>query len=350
VTSPDVSSPDVTSPDVSSPDVSSPDVTDEDVTSVSDDQPTNGEQQPPDPPLHQGLEALLFLADEPLDIQTIAEAVQAEPPVVRAALEELAAAYERDRRGMEIRSAGGGWRMYSADGARPVLERWALVGRSGRLTQAALETLAVIAYKQPIGRHDIGDIRGVNADGAVRSLVARGYVQEVGRDAGPGQAVLYGTTHSFLERLGLSSLEDLPPLTDYLPEAPAPDEPALGALKEIRRRLATGEDLVTGQPREGAAAASTGETATAPVDDDDHDDHLPPPGPPSMARDDGQMDALTDDLERAARSAVDRLRKAVAAEQASSETDDSRTGDPGPDDTRSDDTRADESRGEPEDG
>jgi len=322
---------------------------------VSDDEPGDVgqdpvEHEPPDPPLRQGLEALLFLADEPLDVATIAEAVQAEEQVVRVALEELAAAYERERRGMEIRSAGGGWRMYSADGARPVLERWALVGRSGRLTQAALETLAVIAYKQPIGRQDIGDIRGVNADGAVRSLVARGYVQEVGRDAGPGQAVLYGTTHSFLERLGLSSLDDLPPLTDYLPEAPAPDEPALGALKEIRRRLATGEDLATGKLREEPSPAPAGKMGVGRVDDDDHDHQLPPPGPPSLARDDGEMDALTDDLERAARSAVDRLRKAVAAEQASSATADAQPDAPGADDVEPGDSPTDHTRGEPRDG
>ena len=325
-------------------------MTNEDVTTVSDDQSTSSEQHLPDPPLRQGVEALLFLADEPLDVHTIADAVQADEQVVLTELEDLATAYEGDRRGMEIRSAGGGWRMYSADGARPVLERWALVGRSGRLTQAALETLAVIAYKQPIGRQDIGDIRGVNADGAVRSLVARGYVQEVGRDPGPGQAVLYGTTHSFLERLGLSSLDDLPPLTDYLPEAPAPDEPALGALKEIRRRLATGEDLATGKLREDRPGAATDEVETAPVDEDDHDDHLPPPEPPSMARDDGAMDALTDDLERAARSAADRLRRAVAAEHASSATTEDDSDEPATDDVEAADARSDQTRGEPHDG
>ncbi len=325
-------------------------MTNEDVTTVSDDQSTSSEQHLPDPPLRQGVEALLFLADEPLDVHTIADAVQADEQVVLTELEDLATAYEGDRRGMEIRSAGGGWRMYSADGARPVLERWALVGRSGRLTQAALETLAVIAYKQPIGRQDIGDIRGVNADGAVRSLVARGYVQEVGRDPGPGQAVLYGTTHSFLERLGLSSLDDLPPLTDYLPEAPAPDEPALGALKEIRRRLATGEDLATGKLREDRPGAPTEEPDTAPVDEEDHDDHLPPPGPPSMARDDGAMDELTDDLERAARSAVDRLRRAVAAEHASSATTEDDSDETATDDVEAADARSDQTRGEPHDG
>jgi segregation and condensation protein B len=193
-----------------------------------------------DPPLRQGLEALLFLADEPLDLVTLAELLQGDEAEVQAELQHLAEEYETGARGMEIRRSSGGWRMYSADAARPVVERWALIGRSGRLTQAALETLAVIAYKQPIGRQEIGDIRGVNADGAVRSLVARGFVEEVGRDEGAGQAVLYGTTTLFLERLGLDSLDELPPLTDYLPEAPAPDEPELGALKEIRRRLARG--------------------------------------------------------------------------------------------------------------
>ncbi len=292
-------------------------MSDDHMSSAADDATETRDQ----PPLRQGLEALLFLADEPLDVATIADALQVEQSVAEAAVRDLGAEYERDRRGMEIRRAGGGWRMYSADGARPVLEQWALVGRSGRLTQAALETLAVIAYKQPISRLDIGDIRGVNADGAVRSLVARGYIQEVGRDPGPGQAVLYGTTHSFLERLGLSSLEDLPPLTDYLPEAPAPDEPALGALKEIRRRLASGEDLATGKLRDPEAPGSTPQESADEQDDQD-DDQLPPPGAPSMPRDEGEMDELTDKLERAARSAVDRLRQAVAAEQESSATTD----------------------------
>lgn len=288
-----------------------PAATPDERTDAGTDEPSSdGADLRPQPPLRQGLEALLFLADEPLDLATMAEALEIDEEVAGRAVEELATEYERDQRGMEIRSAGGGWRMYSADGARPVLERWALVGRSGRLTQAALETLSVIAYKQPISRQDIGDIRGVNADGAVRSLVARGYVQEVGRDGGPGQAVLYGTTHAFLERLGLSSLEELPPLTDYLPEAPAPDEPALGALKEIRRRLASGEDLTAGGLRRGNQAEQDDH------DEDDHDHHLPPPGAPSGPRDEGEMDELTDKLERAARSAVDRLRQAVAAEEA----------------------------------
>ena len=258
----------------------------------------------------QGLEALLFLAEEPLDVVTLAELLEVDEDRVQTELRHLAEEYETQARGMEIRQAAGGWRMYSAAGARPVVERWALVGRSGRLTQAALETLAVIAYKQPISRQEVGDIRGVNADGAVRSLVARGFVEEVGRDDGVGQAVLYGTTTAFLERLGLGSLDELPPLTEYLPEAPAPDEPELGALKEIRRRLAAGEDLPS--RRLGGRDDATTNTGARLADEED-DGGLPPPTVSPRRHDERDMDELTDRLERAARSAVDRLRQAVAA-------------------------------------
>jgi len=240
----------------------------------------------------QAIEALLFLADEPVAVDTIADAIEADPHVVAAALTGLQARYEAERRGMEIRHAAGGWRMYSAPAARPALERWALTGRTGRLTQAALETLAVIAYKQPISRQDIGEIRGVSADGAVRSLVARGLVMEVGRDDGPGQAVLYGTTAALLERLGLDSLDELPPLTDYLPDAPAPDEPELGALKEIRKRL--------------AAAGGREEQAGAGADQD-----VMPAPQQRASRSVDDMDVLTDRLEVAARSAMTRLRRAM---------------------------------------
>jgi segregation and condensation protein B len=276
-----------------------------------------------DPPLRQGLEALLFLADEPLDVVTLAELLECDEDEVQTELQHLAEEYEAGQRGMEVRRSSGGWRMYSADAARPVVERWALIGRSGRLTQAALETLAVIAYKQPISRQEIGDIRGVNADGAVRSLVARGFVEEVGRDDGAGHAVLYGTTTLFLERLGLDSLDELPPLTDYLPEAPAPDEPELGALKEIRRRLAQGGDLPSrrlGQRDEAATLGGRDDRATntgASDEEDESDDAgLPPPTVARRGHDDRGMDELTDRLETAARSAADRLRRAVAAGEA----------------------------------
>lgn len=261
----------------------------------------------------QGLEALLFLMDEPIPVPQLAELLEVTEEAVATELELLAAEFEEQRRGMEIREAAGGWRMYSAPGAREVVERWTLLGRSGRLTQAALETLAVIAYKQPIGRQEVGDIRGVNADGAVRSLVARGFVEEVGRDSGAGHAVLYGTTTSFLERLGLTSLDELPALTDFLPEAPAPDEPELGALKEIRRRLAAGDDLPS--RRLGGRDDAATNTGSREEDGDD-DGGLPAPSRTPGRRDEREMDDLTDRLERAARSAADRLRQAIAANEA----------------------------------
>lgn len=256
-----------------------------------------------------GLEAVLFLADEPVEVSLLAELVDITPEEVERELEDLARAHVAAGSGIEVRRAAGGWRLYTSPSAAPVVRRFALLGRTGRLTQAALETLAVIAYKQPITRQAISDIRGVNADGAVRSLVARGFVTEVGRDPGPGQAVLYGTTTTLLERLGLDSLDELPPLTEYLPEAPAPDEPDLDRLKDVRRRLAAGEDLPSLGGRT-AAQTNTGSRAARLEDDD----VLPPPAPATPDRADGPgIDELTDRLEVAARNAVGRLRAAVAA-------------------------------------
>lgn len=268
---------------------------------------TSGELEPAQ---RSGLEALLFLADVPLAVEELAEIIEADPETVDAALTALSQQFTDEQRGMEVHFVAGGWRMYSASLAKPYIERWALAGRTGRLTQAALETLAVIAYKQPIGRHQIGDIRGVNADGAVRSLVARGLVTEVGKDDGPGQAALFGTTDLLLERLGLQSLEQLPELTDFLPEAPAPDEPELNAFKEIRKRLAAGDEMPVG----GLGGRSAAETNTGTGDEEDDDDVLPSPLRAVGERHgDEHMDQLTDQLENAARNAVGRLRAAVEA-------------------------------------
>jgi segregation and condensation protein B len=267
----------------------------------------------PDPAVIRDLEALLFLADEPMDVATMAAACEADPEHVEQQLELLAARTEAEDRGLVVRALAGGWRMSTAPATHPSVERWALSGRTGRLTQAALETLAVIAYKQPISRSEIGEIRGVNADGAVRSLVARGFVAEVGREPGPGQAVLYGTTRLLLERLGIGSLDELPVLTDFLPEAPAPDEPELGALKEVRRRLAAGDELPSGLGGRSAAQTNTGGPDTDAVEDED-DEVLPrPTRAVGGRRDDADMDDLTDKLETAARNAMGQLRAAVAA-------------------------------------
>jgi segregation and condensation protein B len=253
--------------------------------------------------LVDGIEAILFVADEPVTLGAISEALVLPVERVRAAIDRLAAARAAAPGGVELREVAGGWRLYTAPSARAVLERWVLSGRTGRLTQAALETLAVVAYKQPISRQEIGDVRGVNPDTAVRSLVARGYIEEVGRDPGPGQAVLYGTTSTFLERLGISSLEELPSLAEFLADAPAPDEPAPDTLREVRRRLKAGGELDTPTPTAGVAGVA---------DDDEDDDLLPAPSGSRPLTEDG-IDELTGRLDRAARSAASRLRTVIAA-------------------------------------
>lgn len=258
----------------------------------------------------QGLEAVLFLADHPLDVATLATALDCEPEDVEPLLSELGQRLQERQSGLVLRDVAGGWRLYTAASAREHVERHLLAGRSGRLSQAALETLAVVAYKQPISRTEIGDIRGVNADGAVRSLVARGLVEEVGRDDGPGQAVLYGTTMEFLEKVGLHSLDDLPSLTEYLVENPAPDEPTPDQLKEARRRLQAGREL-----------ASTGSAHWDPEDEDtaaaeaagDRAREARRAATTRRREQDEEMDDLTGTLEQVARSAMAQLRDAVAA-------------------------------------
>lgn len=279
-----------------------------------------------------GLEALLFLADEPVTAETLAAALEADVDDVTAELHHLAAEYVEQHRGIAVYAFGGGWRMYTAEAAKPVVERWAMAGRTGRLTQAALETLAVIAYKQPISRQQIGEIRGVNADGAVRNLVARDLVEPAGRDDGPGQAVLYRTTTAFLERIGVSDLSELPALTDFLPEAPAPDEPELGTLREVRRRLAAGAELPTRDARDRSETETN--TGAGPRGDEDA---MPPPRPVRRGADGMQeMDALAERLDEAARSAVGRLRGALAAVDEHERASDDDDNDPRADDERID--------------
>lgn len=163
------------------------------------------------------LEAVLMVIDEPLQEIELATALRLPVEEMRSLLAELAAEYDDQGRGFALRSVAGGWRFYSRHEFAPVVEHFLMDGQRARLTQAALETLAVIAYLQPVSRARVGAVRGVNVDGVVRTLVTRGLIGEVGVDADHG-AALYGTTPYFLERLGLSSLQDLPPLAPHLPE------------------------------------------------------------------------------------------------------------------------------------
>lgn len=163
------------------------------------------------------LEAVLMVVEEPLTEAHLASALDQPLERVHRLLTELAAEYDRDARGFALLFTAGGWRVYSRTEYAPVVERFLLDGRRAKLTQAALETLAVVAYRQPVSRARIGAVRGVNVDGVVRTLLTRGLITEVGVDDDHG-AVLYGTTSYFLQRLGLGTLDDLPPLAPYLPE------------------------------------------------------------------------------------------------------------------------------------
>lgn len=168
--------------------------------------------------MRRNLEAILLVADEPVPARTLAELVGGRLTEVEGLLVELAGEYARDARGFVLRAVAGGWRLYTHPGARDVVEAYQRAGQQSRLTRAALETLAVIAYRQPVTRHRVADVRGVNVDGVFRTLLARGLIHEVGHEEGLGQAALYGTTPAFLEQLGLNSLDQLPPIKDYLPE------------------------------------------------------------------------------------------------------------------------------------
>ena len=174
------------------------------------------------------IEAVLMVTDEPLSVQALAGVLQVATEEVELVLSELAGEYDEAGRGFELREVAGGWRVFSRADYAPVVERFVVGGQQARLTQAALETLAVVAYRQPVIRARVGAVRGVNVDGVMRTLVARGLVQEQGTDHESG-AILYSTTGYFLERLGLTSIEELPALAPYLPEIDVLDELGEGA-------------------------------------------------------------------------------------------------------------------------
>lgn len=167
----------------------------------------------------KAIEAILMVAQEPVDPHLLAQLLEVAPARVEELCDELRTAYERDDRGFVLARVAGGYRFQSHAEMAPYVERAVLEGQSARLSSAALETLAIVAYKQPISRAQVAAIRGVNVDGVMRTLQQRGYIEEVGRDPGPGQATLFGTSREFLERLGLDRIEDLPPIADLFPSA-----------------------------------------------------------------------------------------------------------------------------------
>ncbi|OMI37350.1 SMC-Scp complex subunit ScpB [Streptomyces sparsogenes] len=170
--------------------------------------------------LKPALEAVLMVVDEPATEDHLAKILDRPRRAVRSALRELADEYEAQGRGFELRLVAGGWRFYTSPAYAAAVERFVLDGQQARLTQAALETLAVVAYRQPVSRSRVSAVRGVNCDGVMRTLLQRGLVEEAGTEPETG-AILYRTTNYFLERMGLRDLDELPELAPFLPEADA---------------------------------------------------------------------------------------------------------------------------------
>lgn len=167
----------------------------------------------------RALEAILMVAMEPVDPSLLAQLLEQPVAVIEKLCSGLADAYRSAGHGFELVKVAGGYRLQSHPDVAAYVERFVLDSQQARISQAALETLAIIAYKQPISRGQVAAIRGVDPDAVMRTLQARGYITEVGRDDGPGQAVMYGTTPSFLERLGLESIEALPSIAEFVPDA-----------------------------------------------------------------------------------------------------------------------------------
>ncbi len=166
----------------------------------------------------RAIEALLLVADEPMETSLIGQLLDLSVPRVDELCAELTRAYAVEDRGIVVCRVAGGYRLQTASDLAGIVEQYVLHGRKARISAAALETLSIVAYKQPISRAQVASIRGVNVEGVMRTLQQRGLVDAVGQDEGPGQAILFGTTVSFLEKLGIDSIDDLPPLTDFMPE------------------------------------------------------------------------------------------------------------------------------------
>jgi segregation and condensation protein B len=169
--------------------------------------------------LVRAIEAILMVATEPVPPDLLAQLLELPAATVEALCRRLAETYEEAGHGFQLARVAGGYRYQSHPSAAAYVERFVLEGQTSRLSGAALETLAIVAYKQPISRAQIASIRGVDPDGVLRTLQGRGYIDQVGRDPGPGQAVLWGTTPTFLEKLGLDSLDDLPVIAEFIPGA-----------------------------------------------------------------------------------------------------------------------------------
>jgi segregation and condensation protein B len=196
----------------------------------------------------RAIEAVVLAATEPVEPRVLAELVELPVARVEQLCTQLSAEYDDDRRGFVLARVAGGYRFQTHPDLAPYVEHFVLEGQHVRLSGAALETLAIVAYKQPISRGQISAIRGVNVESTLSTLIQRGYVEESGRDPGPGLAVLYGTTTLFLERLGLDSLRELPPLGDFVPDA--------SVVEALERGLRLSDDPTGGEETDAPELAA----------------------------------------------------------------------------------------------
>lgn len=210
------------------------------------------------------LEALLLVSGEPLTVETLAGICESSRAEVLATLSELQQEYREEERGIQIREVGGGYRMHTHPAYAEYVERLAMRGKRSRLTRAAVETLAIVAYLQPITRAQIAQLRGVQAESLIKSLEELGLVSEAGKESAPGGPALYGTSAEFLERFGLNSLDELPPLEEFAPDAET--------VERIKQSLSSAEIPPAPDVAEGI------ESLDEPVSDDD-------PGSESMEAD-----------------------------------------------------------------
>lgn len=259
----------------------------------------------------RAIESVLMVAHEPVDPHLLAQLLEVAPARVEELCAELRAAYEAEERGFVLVKVAGGYRFQSHPDLAGYVERFVLEGQNARLSSAALETLAIVAYKQPLSRAQVAAIRGVNVDGVMRTLQQRGYVAEIGRDPGPGQATLFGTTSEFLERLGLDRIQDLPPIADLFPSAdvmealelglradrPAPPSDDAADVDVARADSADAGGAAETPPADAPAADAPAATEpepgtwTGPAGEVAFDEDDPPePVPPAWAVDEPQSD------------------------------------------------------------
>lgn len=205
--------------------------------------------------IRRHIEAILMVAEEAVPAELLAQVLEIAVTDVREVLEVLAASYDQEERGFCVREVAGGWRYFSHPDEAPYVEHFVRTEQSPRISAAALETLAIVAYRQPVSRAQLSAIRGVNCEGVLRSLIVRGLVEEVGRDNGPGQAVLYGTTVKFLEQMGMNDLKELPLLSEFAPEP--------GTAELVEATLRGGADALEGAEHPGSESDEAGETGSA---------------------------------------------------------------------------------------